>query len=394
MVSADCIVQPVMPASRYEQLVQSVVDYAIYMLDPRGHVVSWNAGAQRIKGYRAEDIIGKHFSLFFTPQDAADGRPARLLKQALEEGVAQDEGWRVRQDGTQFWALAALDVIRDEHGQIIGLAKVTRDITDRRESAQQLDAVRAQLFQAQKLEALGQLTGGLAHDFNNLLTIIINSARLAQANPDPARVARMIEHILEAGQRGTELTQQLLSFARHRQLQVALIDPAQLLASTHSLMEHALPREIELEQHLQPGLPLIEVDAGQLQMVLLNLLFNARDAIGERGNIRLHVERAELGGEVEDLCGSFVCFEVADNGAGIDPEWLPRIFEPFFTTKPFGKGTGLGLSQAYGFAKQSHGAITVDSSVGQGTVMRLYLPAHLGAGQLGCDGQAQHTAHR
>lgn len=177
MVSADCPDHPVMPAHRYEQLVQSVVDYAIYMLDPAGHVVSWNAGAQRIKGYRADEVIGKHFSLFFTQQDCADGRPERLLRQALEQGVAQDEGWRVRKDGTQFWALAALDVIRDDQGQIIGLAKVTRDITDRRESAMQLDAVRAQLFQAQKLEALGQLTGGLAHDFNNMLTIIISSAR-------------------------------------------------------------------------------------------------------------------------------------------------------------------------------------------------------------------------
>jgi len=365
-----------MPASRYEQLVQSVVDYAIYMLDPTGHVVSWNAGAQRIKGYRAEEVIGRHFSLFFTPQDCAEGRPERLLKQALEQGVAQDEGWRVRKDGTQFWALAALDVIRDEQGQIVGLAKVTRDITDRRESALQLDAVRAQLFQAQKLEALGQLTGGLAHDFNNLLTIIINSARLAQASQDPARVLRMLEHILDAGQRGTELTQQLLSFARYRQLDVALIAPARLLQSTRGLLEHALPREIVLQEHVHPDLPLIEVDTGQMQMVLLNLLFNARDAIGERGTIGLAVRALELAGEVDGLHGAFVCFEVRDSGEGIDPQVLPRIFEPFFTTKPFGKGTGLGLSQVYGFAKQSNGAISVDSTLGQGTCMRLYLPAY------------------
>ncbi|WP_060485046.1 nitrogen regulation protein NR(II) [Pseudomonas sp. NBRC 111123] len=376
MVSADCIDHPVMPASRYEQLVQSVVDYAIYMLDPTGHVVSWNAGAQRIKGYRAEEVIGQHFSLFFTSQDCAEARPERLLKQALEQGVAQDEGWRVRKDGTQFWALAALDVIRDEQGQVVGLAKVTRDITDRRESALQLDAVRAQLFQAQKLEALGQLTGGLAHDFNNLLTIIINSARLAQASQDPARVLRMLEHILDAGQRGTELTQQLLSFARYRQLDVSLIAPTKLLESTRGLLEHALPREIVLQENVQPDLPLIEVDTGQLQMVLLNLLFNARDAIGERGTIGLAVCALELAGEVEGLHGTFVCFEIRDSGDGIDPQVLPRIFEPFFTTKPFGKGTGLGLSQVYGFAKQSNGAISVDSTLGQGTCMRLYLPAY------------------
>ncbi|WDY59868.1 two-component system sensor histidine kinase NtrB [Pseudomonas sp. PSKL.D1] len=386
MVSADCIDQPVMPASRYEQLVQSVVDYAIYMLDPSGRVVSWNPGAERIKGYRADEIIGRHFSLFFTPQDCLDGRPERLLKQALEQGVAQDEGWRVRKDGTQFWALAALDVIRDEHGQVIGLAKVTRDITDRRESALQLDAMRAQLFQSQKLDALGQLTGGMAHDFNNLLTIILSSARMALTAPDPARRQRLIEHILDAGQRGTELTQQLLSFARHRQLDVTLLAPVDVLRATCGLLEHALPRDIVLQECLQPDLPLIEVDAGQLQMVLLNLLFNARDAIGERGTISIQVDAVELNGEVEGLRGTHVCFAVTDSGAGIQPQVLERIFEPFFTTKPFGKGTGLGLSQVYGFAKQSNGAINVHSKLGEGTCMRLYLPA--------CQRQADDQLHR
>ena len=290
--------------------------------------------------------------------------------------MAQDEGWRVRKDGTQFWALAALDVIRDEDGQIVGLAKVTRDITDRRESAMQLDAMRAQLFQAQKLEALGQLTGGLAHDFNNMLTIILSSARLAQTTQDPVRAQRMLQHIIDAGQRGTELTQQLLSFARHRQLDVASVAPAALVAATRGLLEHALPSAITLTVVLQPDLPLIEVDAGQLQMVLLNLLFNARDAITGNGHIDLRVELVDLAGEVEGLHGRFVCFGVEDSGEGIAPEVLPRIFEPFFTTKPFGKGTGLGLSQVYGFARQSGGAICVDSAPGRGTCMQLYLPMY------------------
>ncbi|MCP5853762.1 hybrid sensor histidine kinase/response regulator, partial [Klebsiella pneumoniae] len=140
----------------------------------------------------------------------------------------------------------------------------------------------AQLFQAQKLEALGQLTGGLTHDFNNLLTIIMSSAKLALNSQDPARVQRMLEHIVDAGRRGTQLTQQLLTFARHRQMDVTMVAPATVLASTRSLLEHALPSDVELQEHLQPDLPVIEVDAGQLQMVLLNLLFNARDAIGER----------------------------------------------------------------------------------------------------------------
>lgn len=386
MVSTDRPTHSVMPEARYEQLVQAVVDYAIYMLDPTGHVVSWNAGAQRIKGYRADEVIGQHFSLFFTDQDRSEGRPQQLLRQALEEGKAQDEGWRVRKDGTQFWALAALDVIRDEHGEVIGLAKVTRDITDRRESALQLDAMRAQLFQAQKLEALGQLTGGLAHDFNNLLTIIISSARLASGNQDPARVRRLLEHILDAGQRGTQLTQQLLSFARHRQLNVTSIAPAQVIDTTRGLAEHALPRDIELLLQVQPDLPLIEVDAGQLQMVLLNLVFNARDAIATTGQIHLTAESVRLAGEVEGLHGRFVRFDVRDDGQGIDPQVLPRIFEPFFTTKAFGKGTGLGLSQAYSFARQSDGAISVSSRPGEGTCMSLYLPARMGDDTPSSDG--------
>ncbi|MCO7516457.1 PAS domain S-box protein [Pseudomonas guariconensis] len=379
MVSADRPNQPEIPTNLYERLVQSVLDYAIYMIDPTGTVVSWNAGAERIKGYRADEVIGQHFSLFFTPQDRADGRPEYLLRQALEQGMAQDEGWRVRKDGTQFWALAALDVIRDEAGRIIGLAKVTRDITDRRESMLQLDAIRVQLFQAQKLEALGQLTGGLAHDFNNLLTIILSSARLALGSQDSQRVQRLLQHILDAGQRGTQLTRQLLTFARNRQMSVTRIGPAELIDSTRGLLEHALASDIELEDRVEPDLPLIEVDAGQLQMVLLNLLFNARDAIEGQGRIRLEVGCVELAGEVEGLQGRFVRFDVHDTGQGIAPEVLPRIFEPFFTTKAFGKGTGLGLSQAYGFARQSNGAICVASQVGEGTSMSLYLPACPGA---------------
>ena len=364
-----------MPASRYEQLVQSVVDYAIYMLDPSGHVVSWNAGAERIKGYRSTEVIGKHFSIFFTPQDRAQGLPEQLVNSALEHGVAQNEGWRLRKDGTQFWALAALDAIRDDDGQIVGLAKVTRDITDRREAALQLDAVRAQLFHAQKLESLGQLTGGLAHDFNNILSIIINSAGLAMTSQDSARVQRMLGLILDAAERGTELTQRLLSFARNRQLNALPQDPAQLLTSSLGLLRHAIPSYIVLEERCERDLPRIEVDASQLQMVLLNLVINARDAIVDRGRICITVKAVDPDDGLEKLRGKFVCFEVEDTGMGIDPEHLPRIFEPFFTTKPFGKGTGLGLSQAYGFAKQSGGAIRVHSSLGSGTCIKLYLPA-------------------
>jgi len=363
-----------MHANRYEQLVQAVVDYAIYMLDPGGYVVSWNAGAQRIKGWTADEVIGKHYSQFFTEQDRAEGKPALLLERALSTGVAQDEGWRVRKDGTRFWALAALDVIRSADGEIVGLAKVTRDITDRREAALQLDAMRAQLFQAQKLEALGQLTGGMAHDFNNLLTIIIGSAKLALNSKDPQRSQRLLEHILDAGERGTQMTQQLLSFARHKALKQGRVHVPELIESVRLLVAHALPQGIELQVQLEEGLHDVTVDGGQLQMVLLNLILNARDAMINEGVIRLQGSNCELDGEVEDLHGTFVRLDVSDDGRGIAPSVLPRIFEPFFTTKAFGKGTGLGLSQVYGFIKQSNGAVSVASEPGVGTCMSLYLP--------------------
>lgn len=364
-----------MHASRYEQLVQTVADYAIYMLDLEGHVVSWNLGAQRIKGYNADEVIGRHFSMFFTPQDCAEGRPGWLLNRALSTGGAQDEGWRMRKDGTQFWALAALDVIRDEQGEVVGLAKITRDITDRREAALQLDAMRAQLFQSQKLEALGQLTGGMAHDFNNLLTIIIGSAKLAMTSRDPQRTERLLQHIVDAGERGSQVTQQLLGFARRKVQSTSRVDVAQLVRASQALLSQALPKGIELLVDIQGEVSDIEVDSGQLQMVLLNLTFNARDAMDAEGRIELVARNQVLQGEWDGLVGDHVLISVRDPGRGIDAAVLPRIFEPFFTTKSFGKGTGLGLSQAYGFAKQSNGCIRVESESGRGTCMTLCLPA-------------------
>lgn len=363
-----------MNAGLYEQLVQTVVDYAIYMMDLTGHIISWNAGAERIKGYRAEEVIGRHFSLFFTEHDCLADRPGVLLDKALSDGRAQDEGWRVRKDGTQFWALVVLDVVRSPQGKVIGLAKITRDITDRRDAALQLDAMRAQLFQSQKLEALGQLTGGMAHDFNNLLTIILNSARLAMNSQDPQRTRRLLEHVLDAGQRGSQMTQQLLSFARRKELNVVRINLSDVIESIRALLHQALPKGIELQVRCDDNLAPVEVDAGQLQMVLLNLVLNARDAMEGGGEIRIHARNEALLGERDGLVGDYALVSVSDTGKGIDAEVLPRIFEPFFTTKGFGKGTGLGLSQVYGFAKQSNGGIWVDSEPGQGTCMTLCLP--------------------
>lgn len=360
---------------RYDLLVQTVADYAIYMLDLQGHVITWNAGAQRIKGYRETEILGAHFSLFFVGDDLRGGKPQQLLDLALEQGHSQDEGWRRRKDGSLFWAKVALDLIRDEDGQAIGFAKVTRDQTERHEAERQLDQVRAELFHAQKLDALGQLTGGLAHDFNNLLTIILGSAKLALGSRNPERIEKLLGHIVDAGERGSQLTRQLLTFARHQEAGSECLDLAPLLESSRALVSQALPKSIALSISLDPALRKVQADPTQLQMVVLNLVFNARDAINGEGNIHISASNVRYQEDPPGLQGDYVRIRVSDTGSGIDAQTLARMFEPFFTTKAFGHGTGLGLSQAYGFARQLHGDLRVHSELGRGTCMSLLIPA-------------------
>ncbi|PZW47341.1 nitrogen regulation protein NR(II) [Pseudomonas sp. URMO17WK12:I2] len=359
----------------YEMLVQAVVDYAIFMLDPAGFVVSWNAGAARTKGYAAAEAIGQHLSIFYTEEDRCAGKPGYLLDRARREGRAQDEGWRVRKDGTRFWALVVIDAIRNEQGDIIGLAKITRDITDRREAEGRYDALRAQLFQAQKLEALGQLTGGMAHDFNNLLTIILSAAKLASRTDDPERLASLLDNIQTAGERGAQMTRNLLTFARCEPKPSRLVDLNQLLDAASTFISQALPKTMTLEMQVDEALHAVQLDPSELEMALLNLILNARDAMSGSGVVRLEASNQRLAGDVEGLQGEFVLIAVADQGCGIDPAIRPRLFEPFFTTKDIGKGTGLGLSQVYGFARQAGGSVQIESTAGQGTTMQLYLPA-------------------
>jgi len=192
---------------RFRILIQGVTDYAIFMLDPEGRVTNWNAGAQRIKGYSPEEIVGEHFSRFYTPEDLESGVPRRALETARDTGRYEAEGWRIRKDGSRFWASVILDAIHDEDGELLGFAKVTRDMTEKREAQLQLDESREQLFRSQKMEALGQLTGGLAHDFNNLLTAILGAADLASRSANqPEKLKRMLDGIRGSAQRGASLT--------------------------------------------------------------------------------------------------------------------------------------------------------------------------------------------
>lgn len=360
-------------ANQFERLIGSIRDYAIFMLDRDGTVVSWNAGAEQIKRYRTEEIIGEHFSRFYTPEDRATGLPARALAQAAAQGRYEAEGQRVRADGSRFWASVVIDAIYDDDGEVVGFAKVTRDISERRAAEERLRQTRERLFEAQKLEALGQLAGGFAHDFNNLLTTITAGAELGLRLDDVGQLHKILNTIHEAGKRGGHLTRQLLGFARQQPLATQRIAIDSFLSEVADLLRPALRATITLEVAAAPGLA-VDSDNAQLELALLNLAFNARDAMPEGGLLRLAATPVTLTGEPDGLNGAFVAIHVEDTGCGIEAELLNRVLEPFFTTKQF-EGTGLGLSQAYGFARQAGGTLTLASQPGVGTTASILLPA-------------------
>ena len=365
---------------RFRILVQGVTDYAIYMLDPQGMVTNWNSGAERIKGYSPDEIIGEHFSRFYTPEDFDAGVPGKALATARESGRYEAEGWRQRKDGTRFWASVVIDAIHDDKGELLGFAKITRDMTEKREAQRKLEESREQLFRAQKMEALGQLTGGLAHDFNNLLTAILGATDLAMRNlGDEERLKRMLDGIRNSAQRGAGITKQLLAFARAQQLEIKSIDLKAFLADATTLIRPSVRSNIDLIIELSDHVWNVEADAGALELALLNLAFNARDAMKDGGRLKISASNELLKGKPDGLRGEHVALRVEDTGEGMSPQTMERVFEPFFTTKNYGEGTGLGLSQVFGFAKQIGGGVTVESSLGKGATFTLLLPVSRGS---------------
>jgi PAS domain S-box-containing protein len=371
---------------QFRLLVQGVTDYAIFMLNPTGHVISWNLGAQRMKGYAAAEIIGQHFSRFYTDEDRAADVPLRALQTAEREGRFETEGCRVRQDGSYFWASVVIDAIHDENGSLIGFGKVTRDITERRQVQKALEEAREALFQSQKMEAVGQLTGGVAHDFNNLLQTISGSLEVVEQRLTAGRidVAQHIAMARTAVDRATALTQRLLAFARRQPLKPEYTNLNTLVPGMRDLIQKSVGEAVQVELRLAEELWPIWADANQIENALLNLAINARDAMPSGGRLQLetsntHLDRAYVESEPGLQPGDYVMLAVTDTGTGMPPDVLARAFEPFFTTKPVGQGTGLGLSQLYGFARQSGGHVRIESEVGRGTLVRMYLPRHCGA---------------
>jgi PAS domain S-box-containing protein len=372
---------------RYRQLVEAVVDYAIFQLDPTGHVSTWNTGAERIKGYSREEIVGQHFSRFYPDEDRRAGVPQKALQQAASSGRYEAEGRRVRKDGTQFWASVVIDSIYDASGDLIGFAKVTRDITERMEAQLRLKETQDQLAASQKLEAVGQLSGGIAHDFNNLLMIVIGNLETAQrhlgrGNTGP-NLQRLLSNASRGAQRAAALTSRLLAFSRRQALDPKPLNVNTFLGGVVEFLHRSLGEQIEIEAGGGAGLWQIEVDPNHLESALVNLAINARDAMPNGGKLtieaaNIYVDSDYAASNPEMTPGQYVLIAVTDTGTGMSADTLNHAFEPFFTTKELGQGTGLGLSQVYGFVKQSGGHVKIYSEAGHGTSVKIYLPRYLG----------------
>jgi PAS domain S-box-containing protein len=368
----------------YRLMVESIRDHAIFMLDADGLVTNWNAGAEHIKGYSSDEIIGQHFSVFYSQEDRRAGLPQQALMIAATNGMYEGEGWRIRKNGSRFFATVVIEPLRAETGELIGFGKITRDITRRVRDQQALEETRIRLAQAQRMEAVGQLTTGIAHDFNNLLTSIIGNLDLISRKPrDQEAMTRQLAAAARAADRAASLTARLLAFARRQTLAPQPMDINRLITDMSELLRRTLGENISVEAVLAGGLWRAFVDPVQLENSILNVAINARDAMPDGGkltvesaNTYLDEEYAESRSEV--TAGQYVLIAVTDSGTGMTPKVIERAFEPFFTTKSEGIGTGLGLSQVYGFVKQSGGHVALYSEVGRGTTIKMYFPRYSG----------------
>lgn len=359
---------------RFRLLAHGLPDYAIFMLDPDGRVTTLIAAGERTLGYASADMVGRHVSIFYTDEEQRAGVPERALANARTSGRVEGEGWQVRRDGSRFWANTVIDAIRDEQGELVGFAAVTRDMTEWR-------SMEEQLRQAQKMEAVGQLTGGIAHDFNNILTAVMGNIEFITVGADGEKVRRHAAAALRAAGRGAHLTRQLLAFSRKQRLDPKPTCLNGLVSGMSEILLLTLGSTIRIELKLAEALWEALVDPNEIENALLNLAINARDAMPSGGTLTIETANQRVGcrfgGAPHDdglEPGDYVLVSVGDTGTGMTPAVRTRAVEPFFTTKDVGRGSGLGLSQVYGIVRQSGGSVDIASAVGRGTTVRLLLP--------------------
>ena len=359
--------------SYYAAIIESSTD-AIIGKDLNGLITTWNPAARDMFGYEADEVVGRHVSLLFPPDRLAE---ENFIMGKIRQGdrVAQMTTVRLRKNGQAVPVMLTVSPIRAADGEIIGASKILRDLT------QQLHT-EAQLQQAQKMEAIGNMTGGLAHDFNNLLGIIMGNLELLESRLAEVEHKEMLHDALEAASRGAELTRGLLAFARRQPLQLKTFYVEHQVDETVKLLRRLLGDHIEISVRHEYGVCAVTADPILLSTALTNLATNARDAMPGGGKLTIETQRRRV--QAQDRMvnfdippGEYAVIAVSDTGAGIAPDAINRIFEPFFTTKGRDEGTGLGLSMVFGFMKQSGGHINVYSELGHGATFRLYLPCDI-----------------
>ena len=366
---------PPTPAMDPQQWLTAVVEHAeLAILSKRldGRILTWNSAAEAMYGYTAEEVVGQYVSVLM-PEDRKGEMGTILSRLSAGERIHHFETCRRRKDGQLLDVSLSISPVRDDDGAIVGAATIARDITH-------VKRLEQQLRQAQKMDAIGRLSGGVAHDFNNLLTGIIGYAMLAMDRPGGTAVRDELEEIVKAGERAAELTRQLLAFSRRQPVEVKVLSLNDAIAAIERMLRRLVGEDVELTCRLAPDLCPIVADVTQLHQIMLNLAANARDAMPEGGTLSIETATVELDEQYAAAhtgvsAGTHAVLTVTDSGVGIDPADREHVFEPFFTTKPPGAGTGLGLATVFGIVEQNHGHVWVYSEPGHGACFKIYLPA-------------------
>lgn len=356
---------------KLEFVLENMKGHALFMMDTEGRIATWNKGATRLLGYEAQEILGKHFSILFIEEDVDARAPMAELAKAKTEGKAEDERWHKRKDGSLFWASGAVTPLSDHEGGFRGYIKVLRDASQRKRDED-----------AQKMQSIVRLAGGVAHDFNNLLTTISGYSELLLASRNLDETTRSgLEEIREAGNRAAALTRQLLAFGGRQILEPLVLDLNEWIGDLEKPIRGALGEGIQLSIETDPDLEKILMDPAQMEQILLNLALNARDAMKSGGQTLIRTANLDLNDKEQAATlslkpGHYVLLTFSDTGKGMDAQTRAKAFEPFFTTKRMGaRPIGLGLSSVYGILRQSGGTIMLNSRYGEGAEFSIYLPA-------------------
>ncbi len=388
---------------RFRLIVESLQDYAVFMMNPEGRVTLWNRGAEQMWGWKQDEVLGQSFARFYSAEDQAANQPDHTLPQTIAHGRHEEEGWRHRKDGSRFWANVVYTTVQDDNGDLIGFSAVTRDLTDRKRAEDELQRLNAEmqkhiaeqteelirtiaqrerlheeLLQAQKMESIGTLAGGIAHDFNNLLNVILGYASLLEQSATSNQISAGVDVIKETVTRGSSLVRQLLAVARKSETQFERTEINGLLQGLQALLQETFPKTIDVFVRLEPNLPALMADPNQIHQAMLNLCLNSRDAMPEGGELLLKtgtISGIDLRQHFQEARqAQYVRISVTDTGHGLDKAIKNRVFEPFFTTKSQGQGSGLGLSVVYGIVTNHNGFIDMASEPGHGTTFDIYLP--------------------